>query len=352
MKKPDKIIILLVCFACLAAATAGAAFSIAQYKPDGPDLIGKSWEISGPEALRKGADDPARHLASGDAETSVRIWQEITDWGGHGRLRLEAALKWEDVRAGKNAWNKARLVLFQYNESERRIEMPDLVAAVDGTGGWKACREVFEISPEARKLKVEAHLSQCTGEMWIDDVGLYGVVQTSLYTWAGRVLLGLWGFFFTVLLVCCLGAVQWRPAWLKAGLVVVFLAVIAGTTIPNDTKNQLKDGLENGIQSVGKSVGADKFIDNMPVDITKVGYFCLFAAAGWLLVVLLPGVRIYKIFAILAMLAAGTELVQFFINERSPLVSDFAIDAAGGIAGTAVALLWVMGSDPCISPDF
>jgi VanZ family protein len=339
MKKLNREIILLICFIFLATTTAGTAWTIKRYKQNGSDLLGRSWQTSGPESVHNGTDDTILHLASRDAKSSVRAWQEIGGWGDNGRLGLEAAMKWEDVKAGKNSWNMARLVLFQFNGAGGRIEMPHVVAAVDGTGSWQTFQKVFEISPFARKLKVEAHLSNCTGEMWISRAALFGVSQTPLYTWAVRMVLSLWGVFFMFLLVVCIAEIKKPQFWLKALLAAAFLAVIAGTTMPNYAKNQLKCEIENKIHAVGKNTGTDKLISMMDLDITKIGHFALFGAAGLLLVILLPGGRLYTIFAILMMLAAGTELIQFFIDGRSPLIGDFTIDAAGSFMGAATGLL-------------
>ncbi|MDO8895029.1 VanZ family protein, partial [Nitrosomonas sp.] len=47
--------------------------------------------------------------------------------------------------------------------------------------------------------------------------------------------------------------------------------------------------------------------------------------------------------AIILMLAGGTEMAQLYIDGRSPLITDFFIDAAGGLLG--ITLIKLIGAN-------
>lgn len=50
--------------------------------------------------------------------------------------------------------------------------------------------------------------------------------------------------------------------------------------------------------------------------------------------------KIFDFFAVIVMLACGTELIQIYIDGRTPLFSDVLIDISGGLLGIALAKLF------------
>lgn len=50
-----------------------------------------------------------------------------------------------------------------------------------------------------------------------------------------------------------------------------------------------------------------------------------------------------QLMILILLLAGGTEIVQLYIDGRSPLFTDFLIDAAGGLSG--IALIRLIGTN-------
>lgn len=158
------------------------------------------------------------------------------------------------------------------------------------------------------------------------------------YAIAANLLLGAWSIYFLFLLGVCLAGIRKGQFFLKVLAVLIFFTIFAGTTMPNETKNSLKQEVTRQVKTIGENAGAGDLIQSISVDITKAAHFGLFAVFGLVLVILAAGAKIYSIFGILLILAGGSELVQFFIDGRTPLAGDFAIDAAGGAAGVVLAI--------------
>ena len=75
-------------------------------------------------------------------------------------------------------------------------------------------------------------------------------------------------------------------------------------------------------------------------DLTKAWHACIFFLLGVALCWMMKKVPLTQLMAIILMMAAGTEIVQLYIDGRTPLVSDFFIDATGGLAGIALVRLF------------
>jgi len=72
-------------------------------------------------------------------------------------------------------------------------------------------------------------------------------------------------------------------------------------------------------------------------DITKLGHFLLFASLAWLLVRAWPERDWRVVLLDLLLLAAASELLQLFAVGRSPLFSDWLIDAGGIVLGLCLS---------------
>ncbi|MEA1969967.1 MAG: VanZ family protein [Thermodesulfobacteriota bacterium] len=61
--------------------------------------------------------------------------------------------------------------------------------------------------------------------------------------------------------------------------------------------------------------------------------FCFFVLFGLVLSMLLNRESCILVYTHILLLAGATELAQFYIDGRSPLILDFVIDAFGGLFG-------------------
>lgn len=117
-------------------------------------------------------------------------------------------------------------------------------------------------------------------------------------------------------------------------LAVVLAGILVCTAMPNAAKNRLAEAVENRIQAAAPAA-AELAEGHVPA----MGHFLLFGLFGLLLALVWRRAPFWAVLAVILGLAGGTELVQIFVVDRSPLWRDIAIDAAGGAAGAAL-LRW------------
>ncbi len=115
---------------------------------------------------------------------------------------------------------------------------------------------------------------------------------------------------------------------------LTFIAIIIGTAMPNDMKIQVSNQVVNQIHMV-----TDAFGPSMALYLTKAGHFCFFVLFGLFLSMLLNREPALLVLGHILLLAGATEIAQFYIDGRSPLILDFVLDVSGGILGLIVIKL-------------
>jgi hypothetical protein len=105
------------------------------------------------------------YLFSPDPTKSVYIKQNILPVISGSTLELSADIKCENVRPGVYTYNRAMLLLMQYDRAGSGLSLPHHVASLSGTKKWGHYINYFHIVPETEKIKVIAELSHCTGSL-------------------------------------------------------------------------------------------------------------------------------------------------------------------------------------------
>jgi VanZ family protein len=326
-----KIKIFLFFFLCV--VTICSVLMLDQYVQCGPGMLNsENWKASNPKKGVTRIDGDGLHLFSSDAKTQVSIKQTVESPGGSFMVQLSAEIRSQDVVAGEKSWHRARLVLVQYEGNSTRDNVPHGAAVLEGTHDWKEYKTMFKIMPWATKFTVAAQLLRCTGSMEAKNIRLYPVVLSPVYTWVQRVIIGSWGMFFAFLLGSCLVKGRYGVQGL---MIISFAAILFGTMIPGDLKIQIYGWVMDQLQIFATFSGPHgaKLMG-------KIGHFCFFAVLGLVLGISMPGIPFGYIGMNILMLACGTELVQFFIEGRTPMVLDFLIDISGGMLGLVMAKLF------------
>jgi hypothetical protein len=225
-----------------------------------------------------------------------------------------------------------KILLIQYDKKNGRIISPHEAEGFDGTGKWDRYSKAFIIGEDTNRIQVTAVLSQCTGSFQLKKIQLHPVRQNKVYPWIQRVILFCWAMFAVFLLGTCFG--NGSMIIFKVFLVASFIAIIVGTTMPQEMRTQVSQEVSIQLQEL-----SDAFQYGFTNDIAKLGHFCFFALFGFLLCLTMEKGSIRQVVFILLLLAAGTELAQFYIDDRSPLVIDFFIDLAGGGCGLTLSSL-------------
>ncbi|MBU1698333.1 MAG: VanZ family protein [Proteobacteria bacterium] len=330
-------------FAFLAGVTIFSHTIIERHEKSGPEMLTDNWGLHTSKSSKAEIKENWLYLSSSDQNQSVNIQQDISSFDRGSILKLSADMKCENVQPGEQPWNRARLLLVQHDGLKDRWDFPHLVASFTGTREWDHYNQFFTIESETKKIRVTAQLSRCTGSFQLRNIRLYPVSQTQLYTWVKRGILTLWGVFSLFLLGSCFFNGK-KTIVLQAVLVIAFIAILIGTTMPADMKNQVSNEVKSQIHAT-----SDVFENAVPWDLSKVGHFCFFALFGFILSLLMNREPVILVMINIFLLAGGTEIAQFFIDGRSPLFWDFIIDAAGGLSGILLVkpfkLCWPVPAD-------
>lgn len=286
-------------------------------------------------------------LKSSDKEGQKEIFQEVKGQNQDAIFRLEAELQTTDVAAGEKNWNKARLLLVPIIDGKASYKLKHVAASLVGTKGWKRVSEVFYFPKGCQAIRVVAQMSRCSGEFSLRNPTLHRVVETPLFSFSKWLVIPLWAvFFFSMFQPCLRGKGNFFPKML---LVLTVVAIVAGTTIPGRFKNDLRDDLldetrsyTTSVQETVKEVLVAEHVrpfDLPKVDITKLAHFFLFALLTLLLLLTNPEISVKLLLLNLFLVACSTELIQLYVEGRSPLIRDVVIDMAGG--GMTV-VLWYL----------
>ncbi len=128
---------------------------------------------------------------------------------------------------------------------------------------------------------------------------------------------------------------SWRVPALRLLVIAGLLALTI--TAMGLSSGQMSD-LRVAVQPLSRAMNWLEGLD-LPFDMDHVAFF---SALTFALRVLLPRVRWWWIVLIVVALAAGTELMQFWVPGRTPKLQDARDDLVGGVIGllAGALLLW------------
>jgi len=179
--------------------------------------------------------------------------------------------------------------------------------------------------------------TDCRGRFELKDIHLVPVIERPVYIGTQKVVLFLWAVFGLVFISAFFVRTR-KSTLLKVVLGLAFAGIIIGTTMPAGIKNKIIKEVKAGAEFMEETiVPTDKQKILWQPD--KIGHFCFFAMFGFILICMLEQDAGFTALVYILMVAAGTELVQIYIDGRSGCLSDFLIDAAGGCLGITIAVL-------------
>lgn len=355
-------ILMVAVFLALAAATVLLGVAYSRYRSVGPELLVNGdfsrgldhWRIQGPPAAVSltREEPPTVRLHSADPDRYTGIVQSIRDPGRFKLLELSGMIRTKAVAAGKEAWHKARLILSSFDEKGRWIPGAHLVVALVGDHPWKRYAEVFQVIPEAEELRVSIQLAQATGIVWARDLSLREAMQRPLYVFVQTGVFGLWGLFIACLMVpLVLGCPR---NLLRLALTASILLVLSGTLLPGPYRRVVERDMTDAYVAAIAHREPGAADTQQPAqgrshrikvwegirNIAKAGHFVLYGLLAFSLAAAFPA-RAWGILMLeLGMMGGGTEMLQFFIEGRTPLVGDWLLDLAGATAALGLVALW------------
>lgn len=303
-------------------------------------------------------------IQSTDKNNSTHISQALPIKGLNKKIIFQASIKTKNVKSGEKTWEKGRILLKQHFGDKVKWEANHTLVQLEGENDWKKVAATFKIYDWATKVTVWIGLSNATGTISCKDISIYNVIPSQSYKAIKYSIITCWLFFFIYIFSLYL---RKNLFTLYNILILLFITIILiGISIPGIIKNDIKSHLteqtkifkkhlnpSNNLSSTSttsKAIGINSSTSRLSpenesqslinylrkLDMTKVAHFVLFLAISFLLC---HNNHVNKttVFRDTLFLACGTELIQLFIEGRSPLVRDVLIDSSGIITGLILA---------------
>ena len=292
---------------------------------------------------------------------------------GAGFLRVSARVRTDDIVHGKNGWNTARVLLSFVDREDRRASHG--ICEFDGSTAWRLCAGVIRVPNDTVAVQINVQNLAASGTLWVDDVRLVPAAEKSSAFF--------WRAFFAMLWCAALVYCAWlarlfdRP--LGPAIVAIAIVIIAGVAAPESTIEQIVDrsaDTVNGLvvaepfsaapSAAGSAVSRPRWTHEarralgwpfgLVFTVKKLGHFVLFGMLAWVAVSSIArrslagaATELATTGTALLLFAAAAEVIQFLTVSRTPSVVDWAIDAAGIVAGGGLALMWSCVTAPPIA---
>ena len=319
-------------FIGLACVTLVCHIAVDHYERDGDQMLTGQWQFSSPQNIK--IADKYLELFSDNGKRSVAVYQDIKNVKPGDILLLSADISCIDVVPGKRSWNRARLLLVQNDGTKNRYDHPHELAALSGSSrGWKHFSKIFFIAQDTEYTRIVAQLSRATGLLRIKNIMLCPARQNPVYAPVQYTIIACWAIFGLMLLSQIFTG-PGRAISLKIPLTIAFILIITGTTMPGSMRTGISQNIAANIAIARGSSGTAT-----AVNISKYGHFIFFLFFGSLLYCLTREDPLVHVILTIVMLAGGTEMIQFFIDGRTPLFTDFFIDLSGGVCGLILSAL-------------
>ena len=341
----------ILVFTFLGMITAGSALVVSPYEDCGPELLADPgfkqndvcWRVNHSGGGRVEITEGVVALYSTDAGKSVRVAQTVHPHPENRlKVRLSARVRCRDVVAGQKRWNRARVTLGQHDGNSTRWDLPHGLTSLEGTEKWRKYAKVFTIAPATKKLILTIQLSHATGSLWVKDLSLRPVCANPIFHRIQKPFLVAWGLFLLWVISGWLR--DGKRLFFKSLLAVATAAVLIGTMMPGDMKAHLQWQIEGRVTgSASRPVettdpGYAVWVDRISDAVLTSAHFIVFGIFAFFLAVLVTHRGIGLIFLDLLIFAGTTELVQFYIDGRTPMPRDFLLDIAGGTLGILLGI--------------
>lgn len=321
-------------FIFLAIATFACQIWIDRYQQAGPELLTGNWITNASGGNRVNITNNELTLLATNPRTGAGAYQYLSVIEHGAVLMFSAEIKCDNVVRGGKPWNLARLNLIQNDGTEDRWDLMHVVAMLTGTHNWQSYQNFFYITPQTQSIRIAAEIHRTTGALQIRNMQLYPVEETATYLWSRKIILVSWGLFFLLLVGSCFIAEK-KSMLFRILLVGAFISIVVGTSLPGYMKTVAMYAVEAQIDEISPVL-----LDIVPWDLTKIWHASIFFLLGITLSLILRKAPFSHVITVILMLAGGTEMIQLYIDGRTPLISDFFIDAAGGIAGSLLVRLF------------
>lgn len=322
-----------------------------EFTADGSGTTG--WQVRG-DSNRVRIN--GKHITlGGDTQlNSVAILQRFNLFSGSRLLRLSGDISSEisphhSAKGAVGLWSVG-----QYRASDSRRMASHVAGQLKGETPMQHYSVVFTPLKEESFLKVVLKLYHGAGVLHARDLSLKEVEQVWWYRTLQFFCLGLWGLFFITFIFPSYWGSNKGLGRVGLILAILMIVIIAGTSFPGSMKNTIDSGINRNLYRVermcNRIITKVGFEWRLPVAAIRRGlptkstaaHFILFTSLAFGMVVALPNRSLPWAGVDILLLAAGSELIQFYVDGRTPYWGDFGVDLCGVASGFLVACGFIL----------
>lgn len=265
-----------------------------------------------------------------------------------GPFRLSGELASEQLVAGKEPWQQGKLLLQELDKSGQVISNQQVIG-IQHTRSWQYYEKVMTLQPDTKSIRISFEMLDSQGLLKARNIRFHSVRETASYQYLYSAALAIWCLAAIWVLIPLRHLMRSKASHIAA--VGTLIVAAFGVLMPYHLKMRLLASIEQHLLPTG---GLDSiFIAIAPtialqdwllthIDLTKIGHFFIFALITICLYWASNTKRWSPILVGMLTLAASSEVLQIFVNNRTPRLTDFAIDAAGIFFGLILAQMFSM----------
>ena len=269
-------------------------------------------------------------------------------------LLLSAEARAQGVVRGTERWHMARIDLVGYNAAgEGQYQLGTRLLNLEQDQPWQQASAVFELERELHRVCLEISLYEAPGRFQVQGLSLQPGAEYLPFK-LGRYALLIGWLVFAFLLGASLYR-HFRDSVPGRWLLLMVLLVLAGVLLPHDVRFQIEQWIYQLLAGIGFSVVQDHRLGIQSAwalwpeqwDLSKLAHLAGFSMLG----LILASDRRLSLLSKLTLLvvwAIASEILQFFVPQRTPRLSDLTVDLLGIVIGMALAGVWqwVRRSEP------
>jgi hypothetical protein len=277
-------------------------------------------------------------------------------------VRVWVDMRIDEVVPRNNPWERARLLLGQYDAKGKWVSVNHQVMGREGTLPWTRYDEIFEVKSETAMAHLILQQVGSSGTAYFKNIRVESVRIKRSFLWWRIVFAGVWVLMGVYYFPLC----RLNRRRLKVLIVLNAVAILVGALVPGDWMKELSaqvqkrrvEWVQKKKSPVVKGATAPKKVlrkktleqlDRFEVLVTdthRTGHFGLFASLCFLVYLSSALERqrpsyLFKAGLDVLLFAAVTETLQFLTIDRSAGWGDLRIDFFGMLLAFAVFMLFV-----------
>lgn len=327
----------LLFFTLLAIATLLTHFFVERFRPTGNELLTAQWQTKISDESQVDIEQEHIRIFSDNPNDTVSAFQFLEQTPYRQLVLFSAEIRSNDIIRGKKPWHTGMVSITQKIGDKNDHFLPISTTSLTGTNEWKKYQDYFHI-PSKTIILFSIELYKAVGLFEVRNIHFYPVEEMQTYIWSKNIILLLWIIFFILLTGSCYFTER-KSVFLQLLVVVFFTLIVIGTGMQGDIKEFVFHIIHSQFDNTNTNPIFD-IIKWLSLDLSKVGHFVLFFGLGCVLQLIARHIKVLEILTVILMLACGTELIQIYIDGRTPHISDVMIDLIGGTLGVLLARLF------------